>query len=129
MHSFKEQNDLIEAYRLGAKIEYKWKYSEVWHCISHPTWSWNNFEYRIKPEAKTAYQLEVEQAHKDGKAIEFRYKDSTYWALSSPTFKWTTFDYRIKEEEPAELDKDTIIENLKLQIGAYADLIEKLVNK
>ena len=48
MKSALEMIEIMEAYTKGAKIEYKNPNMPSWQSVTHPSWNWSDYDYRIK---------------------------------------------------------------------------------
>jgi hypothetical protein len=49
-----------KAYKEGKKIQFRNPDSDRWaDCIDAPLWEWHNREYRVKPEPRTRYAVEI----------------------------------------------------------------------
>lgn len=44
--------EIMQAYVEGKQIQFKYKENEVWSDIGSPRWSFDVFDYRVKPEPK-----------------------------------------------------------------------------
>ena len=80
-----------------------------WFDHTNPRWDWDSFDYRVKPDEKTEYQKEVEQAFKEGKQIQakyFAYNDNNWNGVDAPKWNWEYWDYRVKTEEKTEYQKE-----------------------
>jgi hypothetical protein len=52
----KEMVEVMLAYENGKQIQYRGKHNirDEWLFCKHPSWNWELYEYRIKPESRTA---------------------------------------------------------------------------
>ena len=69
-----------------------------WFDHTNPRWNWDSFDYRVKPDEKTEYQKEVEQAFYKGLTIQFKRKTQTgnRWTVCfDPSWDWDTWSYRV----------------------------------
>lgn len=46
--TIKEMIEVMEAYTKGAVIEYTDTYYPFWEAVTHPSWDWSRYEYRVK---------------------------------------------------------------------------------
>lgn len=51
--------DIVKAFENGAIIQWAQKGSEIWRVASEPSWNFDSFNYRVKPEPKTIFVNEV----------------------------------------------------------------------
>ena len=91
---------VMQAFKEGKQIQFKQLDDPEgsWFDHTNPGWNWNSFDYRVKPDEKTEYQKEVEQAFHKGLTIQFKHKTQTKnrWTVCfGPSWDWDLWSYRV----------------------------------
>ena len=94
------QKEVEQAFKEGKQIQAKFfAYNDNnWNGVDAPKWNWKYWDYRVKPDEKTEYQKEVEQAFYKGLTIQFKRKTQTgnRWTVCfDPSWDWDTWSYRV----------------------------------
>jgi len=94
------QKEVEQAFKEGKQIQAKYfAYNDNnWNGVDAPKWNWKYWDYRVKPDEKTEYQKEVEQAFYKGLTIQFKRKTQTgnRWTVCfDPSWDWDTWSYRV----------------------------------
>jgi hypothetical protein len=112
-NSIEYKISVMQAFKEGKQLQSKIYKDSVlsndWKSIDTPIWDWYRCDYRVKPDEKTEYQKEVEQAFKEGKQIQakyFAYNDNNWNGVDAPKWNWKYWDYRVKPDEKTEYQKE-----------------------
>lgn len=56
---------VMQAYEDGKEIEFRCRKDDAWSACPIPTWNWQHWDYRVKPEPKYVPYDSVEEVEKD----------------------------------------------------------------
>ncbi len=119
MRTISEMIAVMQAFQEGKAIQSRRLANYVeglgegdWGDDASPTWNWRQRDYRVKAveprnlRKEISEMIEVMQAAKEGKEIEYRVGSGPWTALPALDcyWNWLGADYRVKPVEPSQIE-------------------------
>ena len=84
--TIKEMIEVMEWFDKGGTVVYTERGFDDWEPVTHPSWDWNRYVYRIK---KSKQKIKIEKCLIEDNGIEFvvEASDIDSWLKSFPTAK------------------------------------------
>lgn len=124
MLQYKEK--VKKAFEAGETVQVSLKDANVWvdHKDVEPSWSWDFFDYRIKP-VDTEDKIKVMQAYVDGRTIQYKPNTCAIWLDCDQSldleWDWKYNKYRIKPDSPKDKVISAIEDELKRTANNHND--------